>query len=213
MSLRSYWILIAAVAVGAALAGAWTARAIGPPSPRLESGTWLPRPRGVGPIALVDQRGAPFTAAQLSGRPSLLYFGLTHSCDVCAQTLAMLARVSRSGVVPHVRVIFVTLDPARDRPARLSSYVSAFDPGFVALTGSARQIGAFAARLGVGFERIDLPGADYTIEHTAVVYLLDASGRIVAIFTAPFDASRLEQDLGRAAPWLGAGSSALRRGT
>ena len=211
MSLRSFWILIAGVAICAALAGAWTARDIEPRFPRLQSGTWLPEPRSVGEFALIDQRGMPFTQARLRGRPSLLYFGLTHSFDACPATLATLARVSRSRVVPRLRVICVTLDPARDRPVNLASYGRALDPQLIALTGSARQIDALAARLGVAFQRIDLPGADYTMEYTAVLYLLDTAGRIVAIFTAPFDAARLEQDLRRAAPWLSVATAAPRQ--
>ncbi len=202
MSLRSYWLLIACAAFCTALAGAWAARDLPPASPRLETGTWLPHPRTVGAFALVDQNGAAFGEAQLSGRPSLLYFGFTHSTDVCPATLAMLARVSRSNVVPRLRVIFVTLDPARDTPARLDRYVRAFDPRFIGLTGSDRQIDALAARLGIGFERIDLPGGDYTIEDAAVLYLLDAAGHLDAIFTGPFAAPGLEQDLRRTAPWL-----------
>jgi len=211
MSLRSFWILITGFAICAGLTGAWIARDVEPRSPRLESGTWLPEPRSVGAISLVDQRGMLFTEARLRGRPSLLYFGLTHSFDACPATLATLARVSRSRAVPSLRVIFVTLDPTRDRPPRLASYVSALDPQFVALTGSVQQIDAFAARLGVAFQRIDLPGADYTMEYTAVLYLLDTAGRIVAIFTAPFSAVTLEQDLRRAAPWLSVAPAAPHR--
>ncbi len=208
MSLRSSWILLACVALCAAAAGMWVARELGPPVPRLVSGTWLARPRSVGPIALVDETGAPFTQARLRGAPSLLYFGFTHCPDVCPTTLVKLARVRRSAAVPHLRVIFVTVDPARDSPELLGAYVHAFDPHFIALTGSEQAIGSFAARLGVAFQRIDLPGGDYTMDHTAVVFLLDAEGRIVAVFTAPFDAALLTQDLRRAAGFLSADSAA-----
>ncbi len=202
MSRRASWILLACVAVCAAAAGMWVAHELGPPVPRLVSGTWLPQPRNVGPIALVDGTGAPFTQARLLGAPSLLYFGFTHCPDVCPTTLVKLAQVRRSGAVPDLRVIFVTVDPARDSPQLLGAYVRAFDPHFIGLTGSQQAIGSLAARLGVAFQRIDLPGGDYTMDHTAVVFLLDAGGRIVAVFTAPFDAARLTQDLRRAAGFL-----------
>ncbi|MGH8149636.1 MAG: SCO family protein [Steroidobacteraceae bacterium] len=205
MPLRSSWLLVACAALAAALAGAWIARDMGRPGPRLLSGTWLPRPRSLGTISLVDQSGAAFTQARLRGAPALLYFGFTHCPDTCPTTLATLARVSRANVVPGLRVIFVTVDPARDTPPVLAGYVHAFDPHFMALTGPAPAIDAFAARLGIAFQRIDLPGGDYTIDHTAALFLLDAQARVVAIFTAPFDAARLEQDLGRAASFLAAG--------
>lgn len=208
MSLRNDWIALACAAICAAAAGMWVARELGPSAPRLASGTWLPQPRSVGPISLIDETGAPFTQARLRGAPALLYFGFTHCPDVCPATLVMLARVRRSGVVPHLRVIFVTVDPARDSPALLGRYVHAFDPQFIGLTGSQRAIDALAAKLGVAFQRIALPGGDYTIDHSAVVFLLDAGGRIVAIFTAPFDATRLTQDLRRAAGFLAAGLAA-----
>ncbi len=206
MSLRTAWIVLTCVAIcAAAAAGAWIARGLGPPMPQLTSGTWLPRPRSVGQFSLIDGNGAPFTQARLRGAPSLLYFGYTHCPDACPTTLANLARVVRAAVVPHLRVIFVTVDPARDRPALLGAYVHAFDPQFIGLTGSEQAIDALAARLGVAFEKIALPGGDYTIDHTSVVFLLDAGGRVVAIFSTPFDAARLTQDLRGTARFLNQG--------
>jgi protein SCO1 len=204
MPVRSSWLVLTLVALCAALAGFKLAGELGRASaPQLESGTWLPQPRSVGPVSLVDQNGASFTAARLHGGPSLLYFGFTSCPDVCPMTLAKLAQVERSAVVPHLRVIFVTVDPARDRPAVLAPYVRAFDSRFIGLTGTPRALGALAARLGVAYERVNLPGGDYTMDHSAVAFLLDGTGRMVAVFTAPFDAARLAEDLRRAAPYLG----------
>jgi protein SCO1 len=194
---------VTCIALCAAMAGLWLGRELDrAEAPQLASGTWLARSRAVGAIALVDQSGAPFAQARLRGAPSLMYFGFTNCPDVCPTTLAKLARVERSGVVPSLRVIFVTVDPARDPPAVLAPYVHAFDARFIGLTGSQRAIGELAARLGIAYERVDLPGGDYTIDHSAVVLLLDAAGRVVAVFTAPFDATRLEEDLRRARPFL-----------
>jgi protein SCO1 len=204
MPVRSSWLVLCLVALCAALAGAWLARELGPArAPSLASGTWLPQPRTVGALSLVDQNGAPFSEARLRGAPSLVYFGFTNCPDVCPTTLAKLAQVERSAVVAHLRVIFVTVDPARDRPAVLAPYVRAFDTRFIGLTGSPRAIGELASRLGVAYERVNLPGGDYTIDHSAVAFLLDGAAREVAVFTAPFDAGRLEEDLRRAAPYVG----------
>ncbi len=190
------------IALCAALAGLWLARELDR-APQLTSGTWLPQSRASGTVSLVDQSGASFTQAQLRGAASLIYFGFTNCPDVCPTTLAKLAQVERSGVVPNLRVIFITVDPMRDRPAVLAPYVRAFDARFIGLTGPPSAIRELAARLGVAYERVDLPGGDYTIDHSAVVLLLDQAGRVVAVFTAPFDASRLEEDLRRARPFLG----------
>jgi protein SCO1 len=194
---------VTCIALCAAMVGLWLGRELDRPgAPQLTSGTWLPESRSSGTVSLVDQSGAPFTQARLHGAPSLLYFGFTNCPDVCPTTLAKLAQVERSGVVPNLRVIFVTVDPTRDRPAVLAPYVRAFDARFIALTGSPRSVHELAARLGVAYERVDLPGGDYTIDHSAVVFLLDEAGRVVAVFTAPFDASHLEEDLRRARPFL-----------
>ena len=199
------------LALCAALAGAWLADLTGSaPAPQLASGTWLPQPRPIGAVSLVDQSGASFTEARLRGAPSLLYFGFTNCPDVCPTTLAQLAQVERSAGVPSLRVIFVTVDPARDTPAVLAPYVRAFDSHFIGLTGSQRAIGALTRRLGVATERVSLPGGAYTIDHTAGAFLLDASSRVVAVFTAPFDAARLAADLRRGAPYLGARGRAQR---
>lgn len=191
------------LAACAAAGGAWVARGVEQAAqPSLVSGTWLPRPRDIGSFSLVDQHGAPFGEARLDGEPTLLFFGFTHCPDVCPTSLARLAQVSHAAGVPPVRVIFVTLDPARDTPAVLARYVQAFDPRFLALTGSAPAIARLAKRLGVAYERVELPGGDYTIDHSAAAFLLDDAGRIVAVFTAPFDAPQLAEDLRRAAPYL-----------
>lgn len=203
MPLRASWALAALLAACTAAAGAWVARDLAPAAaPQLASGTWLPHPRGTGAFALVDARGVRFTQASLAGRPSLLFFGFTHCPDVCPATLAAIARVLRAPGVPALRVVLVTLDPERDTPAVLGRYVRAFDPRFIGLTGSAGAIRGLAKRLDVGYERVPLPGGDYTIDHVGVVFLLDGAGRIVAVFTTPLDGASFGRDLRRAGPFL-----------
>jgi protein SCO1/2 len=85
----------------------------------------------------------------------------------------------------------------------LGPYVHAFDPQFQGLTGDAQTIARLAANFGVAVNRVELPGGDYTMDHSAVVFLLDDAAHIVAIFTPPFDAAALGADLARAAPYLG----------
>jgi len=166
--------------------------------PALASGTWLPAPRSIAPLALTDQSGAAFTQAQLAGAPTVVFFGFTHCPDVCPTTLLKLAR-ARAAAHASWRVVFVSLDPGRDSPALLAQYLHAFDSSFVGLTGSAAAIGELAARFGVAFARVDLPGGDYTIDHSATLFLLDREGRMVAVFTPPFDEARLAADLDAAA--------------
>ncbi|HVP71588.1 MAG TPA: SCO family protein [Gemmatimonadaceae bacterium] len=195
MTPRSSWILAGLVALCAAAAGLWLARELDHAPPELQSGTWLPRARSVGSFSLTDDRGSAFTEQRLRGAPTLVFFGFTHCPDVCPTTLVTLAEIKRAAVMPHLRVLFVSVDPARDTPAVLGRYVHAFDPGFTGLTGSEHAIGELAGRLGVAYERVELPGGDYTMDHSAALFLLDGGGRNVAIFTAPFTAPRLIADL------------------
>ena len=202
MTTRTSWFLIAGAALAAALAGFWLARGLNGPAPQLAGGTWLPQARPVGDIHLSDDTGHAFTREQLAGRPSLVYFGFTHCPDVCPTTLAKLARVEKNADVPGLRVLFVTVDPERDTPSAMHQYVQSFGPDFVGLTGNAQSVSALTTQFGVAASRVDLPGGDYTMDHSAAVFLLDRQARIAAIFTPPFDISRLAQDLRAAAPYL-----------
>ena len=205
MSVRAR-LLVAAAAVAASLGGFWLATQLDRPAPRLASGTWLPQPRAVADFSLLDTTGRPFTRADLLGAPTLVFFGFTHCPDVCPTTLLKLAQVRKSAALPGLRVLFVSVDPARDTPPVLGLYVHAFDPSFLGLTGDATKIAALAANFGVAVNRVDLPGGDYTMDHSAVVFVLDAGARIAAIFTPPFEAPALSADLRSAAPWLRAHS-------
>jgi protein SCO1 len=195
-------LLLAAAALCAALGGFWLAQQLDRGSPRLASGTWLPQQKAVADFRLVDTAGREFTRAELRGAPTLVFFGFTHCPDVCPMTLLKLAQIRKSAAVAGLRVLFVSVDPQRDTPAALGLYVHAFDPSFEGLTGDPKTINALAANFGVAVNRVELAGGDYTMDHSAVVFLLDSSARIAAIFTPPFDAATFAADLRRAAPQL-----------
>jgi protein SCO1/2 len=197
-------VLFAVAALCAGLGGYWLAAQLDRAGPRLTSGTWLPQPRAVRDFRLTDTTGRPFTRASLGGVPSLVFFGFTHCPDVCPATLLKLAEVRKAAAVPALRVLVVSVDPQRDSPEILGSYVHAFDPSFLGATGDEPSIARMAADFGVAVSRVERPGGDYTMDHSAVVFLLDAGARIVAVFTPPFEVRSLSADLRRAAPWLGA---------
>jgi len=189
----------------AAFAGYWLAQQLDRAGPRLASGTWLPRPKPVGEFALTDINGRSLTPADLRGAPTLVFFGFTHCPDVCPTTLLLLAQVRKRVAPAEMRVLFISVDPQRDTAPVLSAYLRAFDPAFRGGTAAAPAIARLAKDFGVAVSRVELPGGDYTMDHSAVVFLLDADARIAAIFTPPFDAGALAADLKRAAPFLGAG--------
>jgi protein SCO1 len=199
-STRALMILVVGIA---AIAGFWLAHRLDHSVPALTSGTWLPQPRDPGEFSLVDQNNAQFSAARLKGAPTLVYFGFTHCPDVCPVTLLQLAQVVKSAVVPGLRVVFISVDPARDTAAQLAQYVHAFDPDFIGLTGTPAMLQTVAHRFGVAYLRVDLPGGDYTMDHSSTIFLMDARGRNVAVFTPPYDAKSLTRDLRLAAGDLG----------
>ena len=198
--LRTRWLLVAA-AFCAALAGFWLAHQLDRESPQLASGTWLPQAKPVADFQLTDTDGRTFTLRDLAASPALVFFGFTHCPDVCPTTLLKLAQVEKRGAIGGLRVLFITVDPQRDTAPVLGTYVHAFDPQFHGLTGEPQAIARVAANFGVATNRVALPGGDYTMDHSAVVFLVDG-GRIRAIFTPPFDVAALSADLSRAAPWL-----------
>ena len=201
-SVRARWLLGAAAAA-AALAGFWLAAQLDRAGPRLASGTWLPQPKVVQDFTLTDTAGRRFTRRELAGTPTLVFFGFTHCPDVCPTTLLKLAQIRRRTAGTPPRVLFISVDPQRDTPPLLGTYVHAFDPAFQGLTGEPQVIARLAANFGVAVNRVELPGGDYTMDHSAVVFLLDDAARIRAIFTPPFEVAACAADLTRAAPYLG----------
>jgi protein SCO1/2 len=195
MTRRHSWWPWGLAAACAALLGFWVARQVDSSAPQLASGTWFPSPRPIGALALTAHTGRAFGTADLQGHPTLVFFGFTHCPDVCPTTLVKLAQVKNTGALPDMRVLFVSVDPGRDTPAVLAAYVHAFDPDFIGATGDAAEIARLAQRFGVAVARVDLPGGDYAMDHSAAVFLLDRRGEIVAVFTPPFDVAPFAADL------------------
>ncbi len=161
----------------------------------MASGTWLPQPRALEEFTLTDESGRPLTLAGLAGRPALVFFGFTHCPDVCPTTLATLAQARKVARVKDLQVLLVSVDPARDTPETLEKYVHAFAPDFRGATGTQETISSVSRDFGVAVQKVDLPNGDYTMDHSAAVFLLDARARLVAIFTAPLEAQALAVDL------------------
>ncbi|HEX6396516.1 MAG TPA: SCO family protein [Steroidobacteraceae bacterium] len=203
-----YWISVGAIALVAALAGVYVARMLNQPAvPSLESGTSLPQPRVLPEFNLVDTQGQGASPAALRGHPTLVFFGFTHCPDVCPTTLALLANVQKQAAqqdpsVAGVKVALISVDPERDTPAQLGSYIASFHGDFIGLTGDASEIVKATRAFGVAAARVDLGGGNYTMDHSAAVFALDSQARIVAVFTPPLSAAALARDLARLAPVL-----------
>ena len=202
MTTRRTWWILGTAALCAAVAGFWLARELASSGPELASGTWLPQPKTIADFQLTDNTGQPFSRRNLQGKPTLVFFGFTHCPDVCPTTLVKLAQAKKAAHVPGLNVVFVTIDPARDTQQLVGTYAHAFDPDFVGVTGAEKVIDDMAHDFGVAVNKVDLPGGDYTMDHTAAVFLLNTRGQVAGIFTPPFDTPKLAQDLDRAAPYL-----------
>ncbi|WP_454916642.1 SCO family protein [Xanthobacter sediminis] len=149
-----------------------------------------------GPFALVDQNGAPVTEAALKGKPSLVFFGFTHCPDVCPTALFEMSEIFRAlgPDADKIQAFFVTVDPERDTPEVMKSYLGSFAPQLRGLTGSPQNMDAMKKEYRVYSRKAPLSGGDYTMDHTAVVYLMDKTGTFVAPFNSkqPPDAAAAE---------------------
>jgi len=141
-----------------------------------------------GPFHLEDQNGQPVSDEDMKGRPFLVFFGFAHCPDVCPTTLFEMSEVMRhlGKDADRIGALFITVDPERDTPAALKDYLSSFDPHLRGLTGDPAAVNAAIKAYRVYAKKIPLEGGDYTMDHTAVVYLMDKDGR----FVAPFNLKR-----------------------
>ena len=141
-----------------------------------------------GPFHLEDQNGKPVSDQDMKGRPFLVFFGFTHCPDVCPTTLFDMSQLLRQlgPDADRTGALFITVDPERDTPAVMKDYLSNFDPHLRGLTGDQAAIDAALKVYRVYAKKVPLPGGDYTMDHTAVVYLMDKAGQ----FVAPFDLKR-----------------------
>jgi protein SCO1/2 len=138
-----------------------------------------------GPFRLIDHNGNAFTDQDLKGRPFLVFFGFTHCPEVCPTTLFEVSEILRKlgPDADRVGALFVTVDPERDTAPVLKDYLSSFDPHLSGLTGELADITAAAKSYRAYFKKIPLEGGDYTMDHTAIVYLMDKQGRFVSPFS------------------------------
>lgn len=135
-----------------------------------------------GHFALSDRNGQPFSEAKLKGKPFAIFFGFTRCPDVCPTSLNLMARL-REKLGPDgnkFEIVFVSVDPEHDSPKTVGDYVDLFGTPIIGLTGSDQQIAKVAKSYGVYIEKVPLPGGDFTIDHTASIFLMDRNGELVS---------------------------------
>jgi protein SCO1/2 len=150
-----------------------------------------------GPFRLIDQNDRTVTEQDFKGRPFLVFFGFTHCPDICPTTLFDVSEILRKlgPDADRVGALFVTVDPERDTPAALKDYLSSFDPHLSGLTGDPAAVAAVAKAYRVYFKKVPLDQGGYTMDHTAIVYLMDKEGRFVAPFSLKRAADAAAADL------------------
>lgn len=132
-------------------------------------------------FSLTDHTGKPRTLADFKGKVVVLFFGYTQCPDVCPTTMAEMANAMQQlgPQADQVQVLFVTLDPERDKPALLAQYVPAFDQRFLGLYGDAAATARVAKEFKVFYAKVAGSTPDsYTIDHTAGTYIFDRSGKL-----------------------------------
>lgn len=203
---RTHSIVVAAVIAIVAIAGGMlAARALlggGEQQLGLERATALSPPRPVPEFTLTDDSGATFDRSRLKNRWSLLFFGFTHCPDVCPTTLGTLAQAEKqladlpAGLRPQV--VLVSVDPQRDTPQQLASYVKFFSPSFTGVTGSQDAIDDFTRAMGVPVA-IGTPDANgnYSVDHSAGIFLINPDGALRALFSTPHTPAVIAADYRR----------------
>ena len=129
-------------------------------------------------INLIDHTGKKFVSQTLKNQPSLIFFGFTHCPEVCPTTLSQLSEITdklKTKIIT-TNIIFITLDPKRDTQEHLKDYISNFNENVIGITGNIINIKKLADNWGVFYEIINSSKDDYTLNHTATVFMLDKKG-------------------------------------
>lgn len=136
-----------------------------------------------GPFSLTAPDGSRVTDQTLKGTPFAIFFGFTRCPDVCPTTLSRIAQLrkqlGKDG--DKFRIVFVSVDPGYDSPEDIGRYVELFGTPILGLTGTDKEVDAAVKAYRAFYQKVPTKGGDYTIDHTASVYLMDAGGRLQSI--------------------------------
>lgn len=172
-------------------------RAGGPEPPRVA--TILPATQAVPAFELLDQSGRAIDESVFEGRWDLVFFGFTNCPDICPLTLQTLSqairRLEENRQQPLPRIVFVSVDPDRDTPDVVNRYVGHFGQETIGITGQLDELKKLTTGLGIFFARSQAEGDSYSVDHSAVVLVIDPDGRLRALFSAPHRVESFVADL------------------
>ncbi|MEJ0091939.1 MAG: SCO family protein [Methylocella sp.] len=149
-----------------------------------------------GPFTMTAQDGRIVSDKDLAGHPYLVFFGYTHCPDFCPTTLTEISAAFKAmGDDKKIAALFVTVDPERDTPDMMKTYLESFDPRIIGLSADAEKTRAMAKAFKVYFKKRATENDDYTMDHTGVVYLMDKNGRFVNAFNSAQPAKQAASEL------------------
>jgi protein SCO1/2 len=182
--------VIAAIALAAAASFTGAARAAAP----------APAPILSGHFELETLDGRTVTEADYRGKWMLVYFGYTYCPDVCPTVLNEMGTALNElgSLAARIQPIFITVDPARDKPKVLTEYLKSFDPRIVGLYGDGDQTEAAAKEFHVYYRLRSLGNGQYTVDHSGFLYLLDPKGKFVKLLTADLPGHQMAAELRKA---------------
>lgn len=162
--------------------------------------TVLPKAKDLKPFNLATADGKPFTVESLRNKYTFLFFGYTSCPDVCPTTLKVLGTLysdlAKKNQHRDVQVVFVSVDPRRDKPDVLKKYVAYFHKDFIGVTGNEAQIANLAKQLGASYEVLyDGKSDNYPVNHTGLLFVTNPDARYAAIFSPPHEADLIESRL------------------
>lgn len=145
-----------------------------------------------GAFRLTDQNGQVITEQSMKGKPTLIFFGFTRCPDVCPTSLFELSQVlgAMGPDADRINAYFVSVDPERDTPQSMKDYLSSFDPHLRGLVGTPEATEKIEKAYRVYAKKVPLKDGDYTMDHTALIYLMDKSGN----FVSPFNIKRKPEE-------------------
>jgi len=150
----------------------------------------LPERRTLGDISLVDHHGRPWAPAAQRGKWSLIFFGFTHCGDICPTTMTTLAKMYVELTAEEkadLQVVLVSVDPLRDSPPVLASYLTGFNPDFIGVTGAAADIRKFSDELALTFMPVTGEDGDYQVAHSGNLALISPDGKLYGYLRPPHE--------------------------
>jgi protein SCO1/2 len=192
-------LFIVGVALFAIVTGAWLSYRVMSPPPMPRTATVLPAGAELPNFSLIDQDGVAIGRDVFRGQWDLVFFGFTHCPDICPLTLQILAtakqQLAENGQDPLPRIVLVSVDPERDTPELMAQYVAYFGADNLGITGELDELRKLTNGLGIFFEKAAVDGDNYSVNHSAVVLLINPDGQFHAVFGTPHEAANYVHDL------------------